>query len=107
MGTKRYFIPTKKNKLFIFTRYRSKKIDHHSPPKFKSSYSFALSMRMEIFRVKIPSCKILKTKNCVPFELKYYNNQYFWDRTSTNNSPLLATLARFEPACKRYLASQS
>ena len=28
-------------------------------------------MRMQIFRVKKPSCKILKTKNCVPFEVQY------------------------------------
>ena len=26
---------------------------------------------MQIFRVKKPSCKILKTKNCVPFEVQY------------------------------------
>ena len=29
-------------------------------------------MRMQIFRVEKPSCKILKMKNCVPFELQYY-----------------------------------
>ena len=28
-------------------------------------------MRLKIFRVKKPSCKILKTKNCVPFEVQY------------------------------------
>ena len=28
-------------------------------------------MRMQIFRVKKLSCKISKTKNCVPFEVKY------------------------------------
>ena len=27
---------------------------------------------MQIFRVKKPSCKILKTKNCAPFEVQYY-----------------------------------
>ena len=27
-------------------------------------------MHMQIFRVKKPSCKILKTKNCVPFEVQ-------------------------------------
>ena len=26
---------------------------------------------MQSFRVKKPSCKILKTKNCVPFEVPY------------------------------------
>ena len=26
---------------------------------------------MQIFRVKKPSCKILKTKNCVPFEVQF------------------------------------
>ena len=26
-------------------------------------------MRMQIFRVKQPSCKILETKNCVPCEV--------------------------------------
>ena len=31
-------------------------------------------MRMQIFRVKKPSRKILKTKNCVPFEVQYYSN---------------------------------
>ena len=31
-------------------------------------------MRMQIFRVKKPSCKIFKTKNCVPFEVQYYSN---------------------------------
>ena len=29
---------------------------------------------MQIFRVKKPSCKILKTKNCVPFEVQYTSN---------------------------------
>ena len=28
-------------------------------------------MRMQIFRMKKPSCKILKTKNCVPFKVQY------------------------------------
>ena len=28
-------------------------------------------MHMQIFRVKRPSCKILKTKNCGPFEVQY------------------------------------
>ena len=28
-------------------------------------------MRKLIFRVKKPSCKILKTKNCVPFEVSW------------------------------------
>ena len=28
-------------------------------------------MRMQIFRVKKPSCKSLKAKNCVPFEVQY------------------------------------
>ena len=28
---------------------------------------------MQIFRVKKPLCKILKTKNCVPFEVQYTN----------------------------------
>ena len=28
-------------------------------------------MRMQIFRVKKPLCKILKTKNCVTFEVQY------------------------------------
>ena len=31
-------------------------------------------MRMQIFRVKKPSSKILKTKNCVPFEVQYTSN---------------------------------
>ena len=30
-------------------------------------------MRMQIFRVKKCSCKILKTKNCVLFEVQYYS----------------------------------
>ena len=29
-------------------------------------------MRMQIFRVMKPLCTILKTKNCVPFEVQYY-----------------------------------
>ena len=28
-------------------------------------------MRMQVFRVKKPSCKIQKTKHCVPFEVQY------------------------------------
>ena len=28
-------------------------------------------MRMQIFRAKKPSHKILKSKNCVPFEVQY------------------------------------
>ena len=38
-------------------------------------------MRMQIFRVKKPICKILKTKNCVPFEVQYtsiYQPQYHY-----------------------------
>ena len=31
-------------------------------------------MRMQIFRVKKHLCKILKTKNCVPFEVQYYSS---------------------------------
>ena len=34
-------------------------------------------MRMQIFRVKKSSCKILKTKNCVPFEVQYTNRPGF------------------------------
>ena len=30
-------------------------------------------MPIQIFRVKKPSRKILKTKNCVPFEVQYYS----------------------------------
>ena len=30
---------------------------------------------MQIFRVKNPSCKILKTKNCVPFEVQYTSSE--------------------------------
>ena len=33
-------------------------------------------MRMQNFRVKKPSCKILKTKNCVPFEVQYTSQVY-------------------------------
>ena len=32
-------------------------------------------MRMQIFRVKKPSCKIFKTKNCVPFEVQYTSSR--------------------------------
>ena len=32
-------------------------------------------MRMQIFRVEKPSCKILKTKNCVPFEVQYTSRE--------------------------------
>ena len=31
-------------------------------------------MRMQIFRMKKPSRKILKTKNCVPVEVQYYSS---------------------------------
>ena len=31
-------------------------------------------MRMQVFRVMKPSRKILKTKNCVPFEVQYTSN---------------------------------
>ena len=30
---------------------------------------------MQIFRVKKPLCKILKTKNCVPFEMQYTSSR--------------------------------
>ena len=30
-------------------------------------------MHMQIFKVKKPLCKILKAKNCVPFEVQYYS----------------------------------
>ena len=33
-------------------------------------------MRMQIFRVKKPSGKNLKTKNCVPFEVQYYSKTW-------------------------------
>ena len=29
---------------------------------------------MQTFNVKLLICKILKTKNCVPFEVQYYSN---------------------------------
>ena len=35
-------------------------------------------MRMHIFRVKKPSCKILKTKNCVPFEVQYTSKSLYY-----------------------------
>ena len=34
-------------------------------------------MRMQTFRVKKPSCKILKTKNCVPFEVQYISSALY------------------------------
>ena len=34
-------------------------------------------MRMQIFRVKKPSCKILKTKNCAPFEVPCTSNPVY------------------------------
>ena len=40
---------------------------------------------MQTLSVKLFSCKILKTKNCVPFEVKYYSS----------NISLLATLTGF------------
>ena len=36
-------------------------------------------MRMQIFRVKKPSCKILKTKTCVPFEVQYISRAFSLD----------------------------
>ena len=37
---------------------------------------------MQIFSVKKPSCKILKTKNCVPFEVQYTStiSQFYYER---------------------------
>ena len=35
-------------------------------------------MRMQIFSVKKPSCKILKMKNCVPFEVQYTSSYLFF-----------------------------
>ena len=36
-----------------------------------------MSMRMQTFSVKLHVCKILKTKNCVPFEVQYYSRVVF------------------------------
>ena len=61
VGTKRVFSFQQKLSYLFFTK------------KYKSSKGcFFISMRMQIFRVMKPLCTILKTKNCVPFEVQYY-----------------------------------
>ena len=47
-------------------------------------------MRIQIFRVKKPSCKILKTKICVPFEVQYYSSQ-FWQSICLNVQCVILT----------------
>ena len=37
----------------------------------------------KFFRVKKPSCKILKTKNCVPFEVQYTSSSLFMHMAKT------------------------
>ena len=56
-------------KLFIFTRYQSIKIDI-----ILRRHLNLVRVSMQTLSVKLLSCKILKMKNCVPFEEQYYNN---------------------------------
>ena len=68
-------IPTK-TKLFIFTRYQSSKIDIILRQNLNlARVLLYLCTYLFFFRVKKHSCKILKTKNCVPFEVQYYSNK--------------------------------
>ena len=41
-------------------------------------------MRMQVFKVKKPSCKILKTKNCFPFEVQYTSSLFTFINTNTH-----------------------
>ena len=43
---------------------------------------------MQIFKVKKSSCKILKTKNCVPFEVQYTSSTHFPTKTLRGNKNL-------------------
>ena len=47
---------------------------------------------MQIFRVKKPSCKILKTKNCVPFDVKYYRSKPAFTTATQVKSTFMVTL---------------
>ena len=86
MGTKRVFSFQQKQN-YIFLQYiRAVTL---ISPKYKSSKGFAISMRMQIFRVKKPSCKILKTKNCVPFEVQYTSNIEHQQITSAKYTGLM------------------
>ena len=58
-------------------------------------------MRMQIYRVKKPSCKILKTKNCVPFEKQYYSTVFpglKWIPFFANFSLMLISIEQLECA---------
>ena len=59
-----------------FTRYQSSEIDNILHQNFNLvRVLLYIYMRVQIFRVKKPSCKILKTKNCVPFEVQSYSSK--------------------------------
>ena len=69
------FIPTK-TKLFIFTRYQSSNIDINLRQNLNLVRVLLYLCVCNFFRVKKPSCKILKTKNCVPFEVQYTSSGF-------------------------------
>ena len=64
-----------KTKLFILTRYQSRKIDINLPKNFNLVRVLLFFMRMQTFSVRLHLCKILKTKDCVPFEVQYTSNK--------------------------------
>ena len=53
-------------------------------------------MHMHIFWVKKPSCKILKTKSCVPLEVQYYSKK----DTDLLKSLHVGALSLSRPICK-------
>ena len=63
--------------LFILTRYQSIKIDIILRRNLNLVRVLLFSMPMQTLSVKLLSCKILKTNNCVPFEVQYYSNTMY------------------------------
>ena len=52
---------------------------------------------MQTFSVKQLVCKILKTKNCVPFELQYYSN----NQGHSNSEAIICFFTKFKLSADR------
>ena len=52
---------------------------------------------MQTFSVKQLVCKILKTKNCVPFELQYYSN----NQGDSNSEAIICFFTKFKLSADR------
>ena len=61
-------------------------------------------MSMQTFRVKKPSCKILKSKNCVPFEVQYYSSPKYQAKIYFCLLVITSNLLGFvNPSCDKIL----